>query len=59
MNEIQEKKVEKVKDDWARSNCTYDKVVEKGGVVYMVLGNGTALTIDEDGKMDWVVKGWR
>lgn len=58
MNEIQEKKVEKVKDDWTKSGCIYQDIVERSGIVYMVLGNGTALTIDEDGRLDWVVKGW-
>ena len=58
MNEIQKERVEKVKDSWARSLCVYDKIVEKDGVVFMVLPNGTAFTIDERGHGNWVVKGW-
>ena len=58
MNNNQKSKVEMTKDYWLKVGCVYDKIVEKDGIVYMVLSNGTALTIDKNGNYDWVVKGW-
>lgn len=51
-------KIEKTQISWAKSGTIYDRIVLKDKVVYMVLGNGTALSIAEDSTLDWVVKGW-
>jgi len=58
LTEVQLKTLRKVQEAWATQGTVYEDIMMNDDIVYMLLSNGTAYSINSDGKCNWVTTGW-
>lgn len=58
MKEVQLKRIKEIQKTWANMGTIYNDIIFHNGIVYMLLENGTAFSINERGQGIWVTSGW-
>lgn len=55
---VQLRRIEETKKSWIRTCIVYEDIIIHENIIYMLLSNDTAYSINERGQGNWVVTGW-